>query len=368
MEGCEVLVVGGGPAGSSCAWRLRQAGADVLVVDRATFPRDKVCAGWITPQVVADLALDVDEYRRHHTFQDITAFRTGLIDRHRAADTTYGSAVSYGILRREFDHYLLERSRARRRLGEGAVRIRRDETRGRWIVDDRIEARMLVGAGGHFCPVARLLNARDDGGELVVAQEAEFPIDGDAGWPTAPGRPELYFARDLQGYGWIFRKGRYINIGLGVVGRRSLPKAIASFTAFLSEEHRIPAEAPLRWRGHAYLLSGARRRAVGDAVVLAGDAAGLAYPSSGEGIRPAIESGLLAASTIADARGDYSTDRLSAYDAQLRARFGAARVRSTSSWQSAAAAALAPWLFDVPWFVRHQLLNRWFLRAHEVSL
>ena len=55
MERCDVLVVGGGPAGSSCAWRLRRAGLDVVVLDRKAFPRDKVCAGWITPQVARAL-------------------------------------------------------------------------------------------------------------------------------------------------------------------------------------------------------------------------------------------------------------------------------------------------------------------------
>ena len=52
MDRCDVLIVGGGPAGSSCAWRLVTAGLDVVVVDKANFPRDKVCAGWITPAVV----------------------------------------------------------------------------------------------------------------------------------------------------------------------------------------------------------------------------------------------------------------------------------------------------------------------------
>ena len=59
METCDVLIVGGGPAGSSCAWGLRYAGLDVLVVDRKAFPRDKVCAGWITPQVVQSLTIDL---------------------------------------------------------------------------------------------------------------------------------------------------------------------------------------------------------------------------------------------------------------------------------------------------------------------
>ena len=62
MDTCDVLIVGGGPGGSSCARALQQAGADVIVMDKAVFPRDKVCAGWITPQAVTDLELDLNEY------------------------------------------------------------------------------------------------------------------------------------------------------------------------------------------------------------------------------------------------------------------------------------------------------------------
>ena len=62
MRHCDVLIVGGGPAGSTAAWQLRRAGADVLVLDRERFPRTKLCAGWITPEVVRDLSLDLASY------------------------------------------------------------------------------------------------------------------------------------------------------------------------------------------------------------------------------------------------------------------------------------------------------------------
>ena len=55
MHSCDVLIVGGGPAGSTCAWQLVRAGLDVLVMDKHIFPRDKVCAGWITPAVIESL-------------------------------------------------------------------------------------------------------------------------------------------------------------------------------------------------------------------------------------------------------------------------------------------------------------------------
>ena len=89
MVTCDALIVGGGPAGSTCAWQLRQAGLDVTVIDAATFPRDKVCAGWITPQVVTALRLDTQAYALRRTFQPITGFRVGVIGGSRETAASY---------------------------------------------------------------------------------------------------------------------------------------------------------------------------------------------------------------------------------------------------------------------------------------
>ena len=110
MDRCDVLmrvvVRPARPAPGSFAMRR----LDVVVMDKATFPRDKVCAGWITPQVVEDLEIDIDDYRLTRTFQPITGFRVGVIGDNDAVDVQYGHAVSFGIRRCEFDHYLLQRS------------------------------------------------------------------------------------------------------------------------------------------------------------------------------------------------------------------------------------------------------------------
>jgi menaquinone-9 beta-reductase len=143
MDRCDVLIIGGGPAGSSCAWRLRESGLDVLVLDRKAFPRDKTCAGWVTPPVVDVLQVDLDEYARGRVCQPLTGFRTGLIGG-REVETQYGRVVSYGIRRCEFDYYLLERSGARLRLGEPLKTIEREN--GQWIVNGEIEAPLVVGA------------------------------------------------------------------------------------------------------------------------------------------------------------------------------------------------------------------------------
>lgn len=366
-----MLIVGGGPAGSSCARRLRQAGLDVIVMDRSVFPRDKVCAGWITPQVIDDLDFDCDEYRCGRTFQPITGFRTGLIGSTGEVETVYGRPVSFGIRRCEFDHYLLQRSDARLKLSTPISSICRDGAQ--WVVNGSVRAAMLVGAGGHLCPVARWLNPTIECAPLVVAQEAEFSIPaGDAAsWTVAPETPELYFCRDLRGYGWCFRKEQYLNVGLGRLDRRSLPKASGEFVAFLHARRKVPADASWRWRGHAYLVSEPPRRRVIDAgVMLVGDAAGLAYPQSGEGIRPAIESGMLAASTIVEANGRYTRERIEPYEQQLRERFGGRSVPRLLSRTilPGLAATVVPWLLATPWFVRNLVLDRWFLHAHQPAL
>ncbi len=371
MDTCDVLIAGGGPAGAACAWKLRREGLDVIVLDKAIFPRDKVCAGWITPQVIDDLRIDPAEYRQGRTFQPITAFRVGRIGAGETVDVAYDRPVSFGIRRCEFDHYLLRRSDARLLLGAPVASIRR---RGaQWIVNETIKASMLVGAGGHFCPVARMLNGCADRASLIAAQEVEFAIDPreTSAFTAAGDKPELYFCPDLKGYGWCFRKQDYLNIGFGRLGPHALPRASTEFLDFLKARHTIPADGSWRWRGHAYLFSGpACRRAVGDAVMLVGDAAGLAYPQSGEGIRPAIESGLIAASTLLEANGRYTRDRLEPYAGHLRKRFG---VRPLAHLLSRAvppgvAAAAARRLLDRPWFVRNVVLDRWFLHAHEPAL
>jgi flavin-dependent dehydrogenase len=380
MQRCDVIVVGGGPAGSSCAWRLHRAGLDVVVCDRAAFPRDKVCAGWITPQAVADLELDLADYGSCRTWQPITGFRVGVMGRPGSRFVGYDRVVSYGIRRCEFDEYLLRRSGAVLELGKPVMSLRREHHR--WIVNERLTAPVVVGAGGHWCPVARMLNPGSDHSAVVVAQETEFAIGAArrAGFTAGEDTPELYFNRDLTGYGWLFRKQAHVNVGVGSLDHRGRPEATATFAGELASRGLVPAGAvdDARWRGHAYrLLKPRRRRISGDGVLLAGDALGLAYPQSGEGIRPAIESGLLAARAIIAAHGEYSADDFVAYDRSLTARFGdlypsGDKPSHGSSDTSKSADRAASWLgtrlLAFPWFVRHVVLDRWFLRAAEPAL
>jgi flavin-dependent dehydrogenase len=371
MDTCDVLVVGGGPAGSSCARALVRSGLDVLVLDKASFPRDKVCAGWITPAVVDELGIDLADYGGGRTLQTITGFRTGLIGK-RPVCTSFDHPVSYGIRRCEFDHYLLARSGGRLQTGAPLDELRREGDY--WIVNGSVRAPLVVGAGGHFCPVARLTSKSDGDNEAVVlAQEIEFEMQSDeaAACLVEPEVPELYFCDDLKGYAWCFRKGNFLNIGLGREGETRLSAHVSAFCDWLQKEGRIPPGGYDRFHGHAYrLYRGRPRRVSADGVVLIGDAAGLAYPQSGEGIRPAIESGLMAAQVIVDAAGDYRQSRFAALQGQIAARFGPLKSNPSprglvpTAWRQ----AIARRLLATHWFTRHIVINRWFLHAHQPAL
>ena len=369
VDSCDALVVGGGPGGSTCARRLKQAGLDVLVLDKSEFPRDKVCAGWITPQVIESLELDTDDYRRGRVFQPITAFVTGL-GTHRAVTVTYDHAISYGIRRYEFDDYLLRRSGARLALGEPLATIERQGNG--WLVNGRIRTPLVIGAGGHFCPVARFLGAavgRDE--PAITAQEIEFEMTPAqlAGCQVPGEQPELYFCDDLKGYGWCFRKGNFLNIGLGREENHALAKQLATFWAWLEAEGKIPPQSHPRFKGHAYLLRTRSPRSVVDSgVLLIGDAAGLAYPQSGEGIRPAVESGLMAAQVVLAAAGDFTRERLAGYETGLADRFGPSNARPVTLCPPRLREKIARALLRTRWFARHVVLNRWFLHAGQPTL
>lgn len=371
MTDCDVLIVGGGPAGSSCAWRLARAGLDVVVLDRARFPRDKVCAGWVTPAVVETLGIDLEEYARGRTLQPITGFRTSVMGRGEVL-SRYPGVVSYGIRRCEFDEYLLRRSGARLETGAPLADLRRLPGGEGWIANGSLRARAVVGAGGHFCPVARSMAGERGTEPIVAAQEIEVALDEREGaeCKVQPEVPELFFTDDLKGYGWCFRKQGFLNVGLGRLDSGRLSSHVASFLGFLSARRRIPASAASRWHGHAYLLyQSAPRPLLDDGVLLVGDAAGLAYAPSGEGIRPAVESGLMAAEVLVEAAGRYTRDRLEPYGERLRARYG---LRNASRLSALLPTGLVTWLgtrlMAAPWFARHVVLDRWFLHAEQPAL
>jgi flavin-dependent dehydrogenase len=293
MKNADVIIVGGGPAGSTCAWKLKRLGVDCLVLDKETFPRNKLCAGWITPEVVEDLELDIASYPyRFLSFRHLH-FHFSLLG-------FSPPTVQHSIRRYEFDAWLLERSGAP--VATHRVQAIRQQG-GDYVIDDQYRCKYLVGAGGTACPVFRQLfrdvSPRADK-KQVVALEEEFPYeyrDGDCHlW---------FFDHDLPGYSWYVPKaGGYINIGIGAMAEKLKVQGgdIRAHWSHLTEKlarKKLITGHHFSPKGYSYYVRGKSEVfRLGNAFIV-GDAAGLATRDMAEGIGPAVKSGLLAANAIA---------------------------------------------------------------------
>jgi len=372
MTEFDVLIVGGGPAGSTMAWYLRDSGLRVAIMDKAEFPRNKTCAGWVTPEVMDELQLNLADYQQHHVLQAVHGFRISHIGGREVDTRLADKPVSYGICRSEFDAYLLNRCGAELILHTKFKSMHYQHDK--WWVNDTYAAKLVVGAGGHFCPVARALGARPGSGErTVVAQEIEFPMTPaqQAECSVCGDVPELFFCKDLQGYGWVVRKGDYLNVGLGREDPNRLAEHVTEFSQGLKKQGKIPLDTPDKFPGHAYLLyPHAIRELIQDGVLLIGDAAGLAYPQSGEGIRPAVESAMMAARVVRSAEGDYSRKSLQAYCEQLTERFGDRQPAPDlmERLPQSIKAFVAHRLLSYQWFAQHVVMDRWFLHRQQAPL
>jgi flavin-dependent dehydrogenase len=299
----EVLIVGGGPAGAACARWLKQRGVDCLILDRQRFPRPKPCAGWITPLVLRDLRLNPDNYPG-----SLTTFSALII---AIRGITFPLPTrQYAIRRIEFDHWLLRRAGVpvRQHTVRHIARIDRA-----YVIDGAFAAQYLVGAGGTRCPVYRTL-FRDrgprDGDSLVVTLEQEFS------YPYRDAHCRLWFLEHgLSGYAWYVPKaGGIVNVGIGgkVAALRARGDHITHHWRLLVEKlerMELVRGHAFQPRGYAYYVRQEQPELRRDNALIVGDAVGLATLDMGEGIGPAIRSGLLAAESIVNG-GDYRLDAI----------------------------------------------------------
>src|SRR5439155_483747 len=147
-------------------------------------------------------------------------------------------------------------------------------------------AGMVVGAGGHGCPVARVLGRARAEEHVVVTQESETRVGAERLRALTPryGWPELIAEPDFKGYGWYFTKGDFLNVGVGALGGEPVRRRLERLLARLRASGRLPdALALTPFRGHAYAIRrGQPRRLGGERFALVGDAAGLARDVSSE--------------------------------------------------------------------------------------
>jgi len=291
MKNYRVVIIGGGPAGAACAGKLIEEGLNPLILDKARFPRPKVCAGWITPDVFKNLGLLPTQYPH-----DLSEFPSLQISLGPVSIPLRGP--QYAIRRTEFDHWLLERSGAEYIQHE--VRDIQPDGTG-FLIDGKFSADYLVGAGGTSCPVYHQFFKKEHPrtGSQIVALEEEYLTE----WKDPTCR--LWFFREnLPGYAWyVPKKGGYVNIGLGgnaseMKGRgKAIREHWNAFILFLLEKGLV-SNREFHPLGYSYYLRGSGGPSRSGNVILAGDSIGLATLDMGEGIGPAIQSGVLAARSI----------------------------------------------------------------------
>ncbi|HUY84216.1 MAG TPA: NAD(P)/FAD-dependent oxidoreductase, partial [Steroidobacteraceae bacterium] len=277
MRSAEIIIVGGGPAGSSAAARLVQAGADVLLLDRESFPRHKLCAGWITPQVVADLAMDVGAYpHRFLSFRRLHWYLKGV---HLPVP-----CVQHSIRRYEFDAWLLERSGVE--AARHAVKEVRRDGDG-FTIDGEFRCRYLIGAAGTSCPVHRAL-FREAAPRVRALQTATLEIEFPYEWRD-PDCRLWFFEHGLPGYSWYVPKARgWLNVGIGAMALRLKERGEDlrhHWRRFADKlDRRLRIRVPQEPTGYSYYLRASTDAARRDNAFLVGDAAGLATRDLCEGI------------------------------------------------------------------------------------
>jgi geranylgeranyl reductase family protein len=343
----DVLVVGGGPGGASCAYWLARAGLDVVVVERKRFPREKTCGDGLTPRAVKQLQdMDLEDAivaGGFHRYDGLRAVAHDITLELQWPEHPEFPSYGYVVRRRDLDAMVASRAEdagAVIRQGVEAVRplLRTGLVTGAVVQSKESDetsdlcARYVVVADGANSRFGRALGtSRNRAWPQGMAIRGYYtsPLHDDP-WIESALDVRDRAGRSLPGYGWIFPVGDgTINVGVGLLSTFRDFRSVN--TTRLMDE--FAATAPERWGispdaacgppvGGRLPMGGSVSPKVGPTWVLVGDAAGTINPFNGEGIDYAYETGRLAAGLIAEAIATGDGRALQRYPHLLEAEYG----------------------------------------------
>ncbi|MDH5739027.1 MAG: geranylgeranyl reductase family protein [Nitrospira sp.] len=294
----DVIVVGSGPAGSSAALRLAQAGVTVAVIEKAALPRYKTCGGGIVGRAMQALPVDV----RHVVEQDCHTAQLNLFPTGLSFTTHRKTPIVAMTMRDQFDFALLSAAQAAGAVLHQRCAVENVSFHGDFLTVDTNagskKAKFVVAADGALSTVARKMGMVD-GRILIPALEYEVTLPRGR-LDMFQGMARFDFGLLPHGYGWAFPKKDHLSVGvLSTALRRGDLKS--SMARYLDQ---LGCGSVTQVERHGFVIPIRPRRGpfVEKRILLVGDASGFADPVTGEGISFAIRSGLMAAESLIDGR------------------------------------------------------------------
>jgi geranylgeranyl reductase family protein len=335
----DVVVVGAGPAGSYLGYLLARRGVSVTILDKAHFPREKVCGGGISPKTMALLDFDIGPSVDRRISGAFLTFR----NRHALTRDLPERLSGATVVRAAFDELILRRAReAGARFEPGTAFVSATQSPGGVTVRTSAgdyEARFLVGADGVFSTVRTACFGR---GLVRYAPAVEALVYLDDRTRERIGNRVLFDLGGVPGgYGWIFPKADHLNVGVfSIDSRRTIN---ADLDGFMGLYRVLDKPRQVRRLGFSIPLRNARNEYQRGRVLLVGDAAGCAESVYGEGIYFALLSAVLAARGLMDglAGGETRYQNLVQQELARELAYSRLNARLFYSWQSIAYHAMA---------------------------
>jgi geranylgeranyl reductase family protein len=291
----DIVVVGGGPAGSSAAYTAVRAGLHVCVIDKSVFPREKLCGGLITPRTKR-----LFEKVFERTWKDglvLSSDNVSFFSDNQYLASQNGYCELYFSMRRDFDAYLLslaEAAGASLILGAGVHTLNSNGNTITLANGERIRYKVLIGSDGVSSLVAKtLFGSSFDHNTIGFGLEVEVPREL---LPSRSNTVEIDFGAATWGYGWVFPKHRTFTIGVGGIHSQNSDLKDRLKTYLALKGLNI---SDFKVKGQYIPFGDYRKRPGRGNILLCGDAAGVVDPITGEGIAYAIQTGHAAAHAAA---------------------------------------------------------------------